>query len=228
MDLKELVDDYLEGKLSPKDRKLFEDLIAQNPRYRTELEQQEKGKAAAMLVEKRSHRRLANLKSWLFPAAIASFIVLFGYLLWITLGMSPGEKLYAKYYQTLPNQITETMLGSTETKLKMEAFQAYEAGDFKRAATLFDKIPFESDSDYLLLYQGICQLELGRPEKAIPLFNLVRPGSSTASREVASWFAALGYFKLNMLERGEKSLRITASNANPYQEEAKIILETLH
>ncbi len=227
MDLQELIDDYLEGKLSPEDRKLFENLIADNPTYQAELAQQEKGKAVLKSVEGRSRRLPTHLKSWLFSAATASVLVLSGLLLWITLGMSPGEKLYAKYYKIPPNPVAKNIPDTAEANLKTEAFQAYEAGDFEKAAALFDRMPFHPDSDYLLLYHGICQLELGRPEKAIPLLSLVKSGSGTASREEACWFAALGYFKLNMLDKGKESLRVTASSPNPYQAQAKTILESL-
>ncbi|MBN7812380.1 hypothetical protein J0A68_15615 [Algoriphagus sp. H41] len=227
MDLQKLIDDYLEGKMSPEDQRLFEDLIEENPKYKAELVQETNGRAALQLAEKRSRKRPGKLRPWLFPALIAVILVLAGYLLWITLGKSQGEKLYAQYYQTLPNQISTAMLGSEHTQQKTEAFKAFEAGDFGRANTIFEGIPLRPDSDYLLLYQGICQLELGRPEKAVPLLMLVKSSSEPASKEVAHWFAALGYFKLNMPERAAQALRVTAANPNPYQQQAKDILQQL-
>ncbi|GAA0878807.1 hypothetical protein GCM10009119_17750 [Algoriphagus jejuensis] len=225
MDLQELIDNYLEGKMSPEDERLFEKLIAENPQHQAELEQQKKGREALNLAER--HATRSNMKSWALSTAIACFLVLSGYLLWITLGMSPGEKLYAKHYNTFPNQIASGTLETSNTKLLSEAFQAYDAKDFKKAEVLFGQIPHRADSDYLLLYQGICQLELGRPEKAIPLFNLVKSESNAASKEVACWYAALGYFKLNMLEKGKDALRVSASRPNLYQEQAKSILRQL-
>ena len=227
MNLQELIDDYLEGKLSPKDQKLFEDLIADNPAYKIELERQEKGKAALELVEKRSHRLPPNLRSWLFSGIIAFFLVLAGYLLWVTLAMNPGEKLYAKYYETSPREAQTNAPNGNASGPLSEAFKAYDDRDFKKAAALFEQVESHNYSDYIRLYYGICQLELGRPEKAIPLFSRIAVGSNTASKEVASWYEALGYFKLNMLEQGKKPLKITAEKPNPFQDEAKKILETL-
>lgn len=227
MDLQTLIDDYLEGKLSPEDRKLFESLIADNPKYKAELILQEKGRAAVELFEKSVNRRPTRLKSWLFSAAIACVLVLSGYLLWTTLSMSPGEKLYAKYYELLPNQVPKTAYGEIAVDIKTEAFQAYDANDFKKAAALFQQVESQPDSDYILLYHGICQLELGRPEKAIPLLNLVNERTVIAPKEVASWYEALGYFKMNMLDKGKQPLQVTASSPNPYQAQAKAILESL-
>ena len=227
MDLQELVDNYLEGKLSPEDRKLFESLIADNPKYKAELIQLEKGRAAVELFEQSTRRRPSSLKSWLFSAAIACVLVLSGYLLWITLGMSPGEKLYAKHYEPLPNQVPKSAYGELAADIKTQAFQAYDAGDFEKAAALFQQVESQPDSEYILLYYGICQLELGRPEKAIPLLNLVNGETLIAPKEVAAWYEALGYFKMNMLDKGKEFLQVTAANPNPYQAQAKTILESL-
>ncbi len=227
MDLQQLIDDYLEGRMSPEDRRLFEDLIEENPRYQAELAQQEKGKAALRLAGQSHRGKTANLKSWLFSIGVGAIIVLAAALLWLTLGLSPGEKIFKKHYETLPNQITASSYGQSNADLKAQAFQAYEAKDFEKAAQLFDRIPSRPDSEYVFLYHGICQLELDRPEKAIPLLNLVKSNSTTASKEVASWFAALAYFKLDMLEKGKQALQVTAAKPNPYQTQARTLLETL-
>lgn len=237
MDQQELINAYLDRKLSPEDQKLFENLIEDNPEYKAELEQQKKLKAAITLSERESLRGFleevdslppqTSLKSWLFSGAIAFLLVLAGYFLWITLSMSPGQKLFAKYFESYPNQVPPSLLENDEFGLKSEAFQAYDQGDFQKAAALFEQVKTQPDSDFALLYLGICQLELGRPEKAIPVLSLIPVNSKTASKEVASWFEALGYFKLNMLDKGKKSLQITAANTNPFQAQARNILESL-
>lgn len=227
MDLQQLIDDYLQGNMSPEDRKLFENLIEAHPRYKSDLASKKKGKEAIQLLEKHFRTKNSLVKSWGLPAVIALGLVLASYLLWISLAMSPGEKLFKKHFAPLPGQVDTVILGGSHSDLKTLALQAYQAKDFAKAAAFFEQIPFDSQSDFLVLYQGICQLELQRPEKAIPLFKLIKPGSSSASAEVAAWFAALGYFKLDMLEEAKKSLRLTAASANPYQNQAQEILKSL-
>jgi len=225
MDLQELIDDYLDGKLNPKDRKLFEDLIAENPQYKAELMAQTHGRAAVESVEKRSTQ--SGLISWSISAAIAVLLVAVGYFLWTTLGMSPGEKLYAKHYETPSRQDLGSAPSREEPKLTSEAFLAYDQGNFKKAAALFEQVEAGPDLDYILFYSGICQLELGRPEKAIPLFDRIHSDSKSVSKEIASWYEALGYFKLDMIDKGKAALQLTASNPNPFTDAAKDILETL-
>lgn len=237
MDQEELINAYLEGTLSAEDQELFENLIAQNPEYKAELEAQRKIKAAISLSERENLRGFlneidrtkakpkSNLKSWIFSTTAACVLVLVGYFLWIMLSRSPGEKLYDRHYETYPNLIAPSTRGQSPNDLKALAFLAYDNGNFEQAAALFERHQAQADSEYALLYLGICQLELGRPEKAIPVLNLVP--SSSESKEIAAWYEALGYFKLNMLEKGKEALQITAESANPFQTEAQEILKSL-
>lgn len=221
MELDSLFDSYLEGKMSEADRVLFENLLSESSEYQAQLQ--------AYQLRRSNMERLATqgktVKNWLVPAAIAVVIVVAGYFLISMLSMSPGEKIYAKYYKPYPNQVPPSAYGEERHDVASEAFQAYNKGDFQRAAELLEQI--QGSPDYVLLYLGVCHLELNRPEKAIPLFSRIQSGSSLAPKEVASWFEALGYFKLNMIDKGKASLQVTASNPNPFQDEAKNILETL-
>lgn len=237
MDQEELINTYLEGRLSPKDQEIFENLIAQNPRYKAEFEAQRKIKTAITLAERENLRGFldeidrtkvkpkSNFKSWLFSATAACVILIVGYFLWTTFAMSVGEKLYVSHYETYPNFIAPSTRGENPKDLKAEAFLAYDNGDFEQAAAMFERLVTQADGDYALLYLGICQLELGRPEKAIPVLSLV--SSNSESKPIATWYEALGYFKLNMLDKGKAALQVTAGSANPFQTQAEEILKSL-
>jgi len=237
MDQEELINAYLEGMLSPEDQEIFENLIAQNPDYKAELEAQRKIKAAITLSERGNLRDFLSkldavhvkpktkVKSWFFSAVAACMVVLAGYFLWTALSLSAGEKLYARHYETYPNLVAPSTRGESSADLKTDAFLAYDNGDFEQAAALFEQLKNEPNSDYASLYLGICQLELGRPDKAIPVLNLVSPTSEL--KEIASWYEALGYFKLNMLDKGKSAIKVTAASANPFQTQAQEILKTL-
>jgi tetratricopeptide (TPR) repeat protein len=237
MDQEELINAYLEGTLSPEDRELFENLVAQNPDYSAEFESHRKLKAAITLSERENLKGFlselepakqptasTSIKSWIYSTVAACVVVLIGYFLWITLSMSPSEKLYARHYETYPNLVVPSTRGVNPADLKAEAFLAYDNADFGKAAGLFEQLQAQSNSDYALLYLGICQLELGRPEKAIPVLNLV--SATSESKGIASWYEALGYFKLNMLDEGKVALEVTANSSNPFQTEAQSILKS--
>lgn len=229
MELGELFESYLCGKMSESDKVLFEKLLNENPEYQSQLTayQQQKARSVPQKTAEELPSKAKNIKNWIISIAIAVGIVLAGYFLFNMLSISTGEKLYKKHYETYPNQVPSSVFREDEFGLKSDAFQAYNEGNYKRAAELLEQVQTQPDSDFALLYLGICQLELGRPEKAIPVLGLIPANSKTASKEVASWFEAMGYFKLNMLEKGKKSLQITAAKPNPFQTQAKTILESL-
>ena len=231
MDQRELISAYLEGKLSKEDRKLFEALIEENPSYQTQVEIQRKETAYQSVGRTASDSRpvesLSKLKSWLFSAVIACGLVLTGYLLWVTLVKSPGEKLYAKYYEPFPYP-SSGPAQENSGDLTSRAFSAYAQGDFETAATEFEQMGSRPKTGYGPFLLGICYLETGRPEKAIPVLNQIRDDSTTPSKEIASWFEAMGYLKLNMPDKAKAPLKITASTSNPYQKQADTILKSLN
>lgn len=239
MDQEELINAYLDGRLDPKDQKLLEEMISQNPEYRSEIEAHRKVKVAITLSERENLKSFLSTlqqaksskktawKSWTISGIAASTLVLIGYFLWTTLSMSPGEKLYTRHFELYPNLVAPTTRGDQSEDLKAKAFLAYDNGEYELAAARFEELKSQPDSEYALLYLGICHLELGRPEKAIPNLLLISGNPTSPSREVAAWYAALGYFKLNMLDKGKTQLEITSATANAFQKEAQEILKML-
>lgn len=236
MNQQELINAYLDGKLNSEDRKLFENLLQDDPNYQAELEKQRELRKETLQSEPKSgtnpsdeihsHPLKTGLRSWLISATAAVIIVVFGYFLWTTLSMSPGEKLYAKYYQPFPHQANSSP-GENTGDIASKAFQAYAKGNYKMAAEWFEQVKTPHDSGFALFYLGICYLEIGRPDKAIPVLNRIPVNSAIVSKEVASWYEAMGYFKLNMLDKGKSALEIAAAKPNPYQAQAKEVLKTL-
>lgn len=243
MDQEELINAYLEGTLSPEDQELFEKLLEEQPEYKKLLEEHKKVKIAITLQERNDLKAFLKeidqkekdrqkpsspFKSWLFSGIAACLIVITGFFLWINLSMNPGEKLFKSYYETYPNLVAPTVRGDQESTLKSDAFLAFDNGDFENAASLFDRLQNEAGGDYAAFYSGICQLELGRPEKAIPLFQKVNENASQPDKITAIWFEALGYFLLNKLPEGKSLMtKVAASPGHPLQNRAQEILEKL-
>lgn len=218
MEIDELFDSYLGGKMSESDKVLFEKLLEENPDYQSQLKafQQQKDQSVPQDSSESFPSKAKNIKNWSISIAIALGIVLAGYFLFATLSMSPGQKLYKKHYETYPSQVPPSGFANDEYGLKSEAFQAYDKGDYQRAAELLEQVQTQPDSDFALLYLGICQLEVGRPEKAIPVLGLISANSQSASKEVASWFEALGYFKLNMLDKEKNAWKSQLPRPIPF------------
>ncbi|GMQ27662.1 tetratricopeptide repeat protein [Algoriphagus confluentis] len=243
MDQDELINAYLDGKLSPDDKRLFEQLLQEDPVYLQALEEQRQIKLAVTLEERsklkdflreidRNEARLLaktnSLKSWLFAGVAACLIVLVGYFLWTSLSTTPGEKLYQTYYQTYPNLVAPTVRGSSSGGLKSEAFLAFDNRDYEKAAVLFENLIQEPNSEFAIFYLGICQLELGRPEKAIPSFQKIKENASQPDKPTALWYEAMGYFKLNKLEEAKLRIgKVAQANGHALQSQAQEIFQKL-
>lgn len=245
MDQEDLINAYLDGKLPPEDKLIFEKLLQEQPEYQLLVEEQRRIKIAVTLQERKDLRDFlqqlnetekavpkttatTTFKSWLYSGVAACLIVLAGLFLWTNLSMDPGQKLYKTYYETYPNLIAPTVRGESASNLKADAFLAYDNGDYQRAAILFENLQQEPDSDYALFYQGICQLELSRPEKAIPLFERMNENSQNPDKITANWYAALGYFQLLKLEEGKSLMaKVAAKTGHPFQPKAQEIMSKL-
>ncbi|GAB2486278.1 CDC27 family protein [Algoriphagus taiwanensis] len=243
MDQEELINAYLEGKLSPEDQRLFEQLLENQPEYKTILEEHRQLKIAVTLEERSKIKDFleeldqkekgipkskGGLRSWIYSGIAACAIVLAGLFLWTSLSMTPGEKIYKSYYETYPNLIAPTVRGESQANLESDAFLAFDNKDYEKAAVLFENLQHEPDSDYAVFYLGICQLELGRPEKAIPLFLKVREDASNPDQITATWYAALGYFQLNKLEEGTQAVnKVARTEGHPLQAKAQELAEIL-
>ncbi len=243
MDQEELINAYLDGKLSPEDRQLFEQLLKEQPEYKTLLEEhrqlkiavtlEERSKIKDFLVEvdqkeKENPKPKGGIKSWIYSGFAACLIVLAGLFLWTNLSMTPGEKIYKSYYEAYPNLIAPTVRGETQANLKSDAFLAFDNQDYQKAAVLFENLQHEPDSDYAVFYLGICQLELGRPEKAIPSFLKVKEDADNPDRITAIWYAALGYFLLNKIEEGTQAVnKVARAEGHPLQAKAQELAKIL-
>lgn len=243
MDQEELINAYLDGKLSPEDQRLFEQLLEEQPEYKKLLEEHRQFKIAVTLEERSKIKDFllevdqdqkskiqpgTGWKSWLFSGVAACVIVLAGFFLWTNLSMTPGEKIYKSYYEAYPNLIAPTVRGASQANLKSDAFLAFDNQEYEKAAVLFENLQQEPDSDYAIFYLGICQLELGRPEKAIPLFLKVKEDAVNPDKITATWYAALGYFQLNKLEEGTLAVkRVAQADGHPLQAKAQELAEIL-
>lgn len=242
MDQEELINLYLEGRLSSEDRAIFEKLLDDQPEYRQLLEEQRKIKIAVTLEERQSLRdflqevdqqtpkveKSRSLKSWLLTGVAACVIVLAGFFIWTNLSLSPGEKLYKAFYETYPNLVAPTVRSESVASLKTDAFLAFDNQDYEKAAVLFENLSQEPNSEYAIFYLGICLLELERPEKAIPLFQQVSESAENPDKTTAEWYEALGYLKLDKLEEAKALIsKVAGTSGHSFQSQAQELQEIL-
>lgn len=224
METKELFDSYLKEEMSESDKALFEKLLNENPLYKAQLESyqieiKKKQKIKPNPGASTSDSKIKTLKTWSFSIGIAVLIVLSGYILFRTLGMPTGEKLYFNYYE--PYQAS-TQIRQSGSPVISEGISAYEKRNYKLALAIFEQPNPEVDFNLKRFYVGLSQLGDNRPEKAIPVLKLVSPEAIFYPE--TNWYTAMAYLKLNKLESAKNHLEISAANPNPYTDKASELL----
>lgn len=226
MELEELFESYLNGTMSEADASLFKELIKENLEYQIQFDNfREKLEGNSIIENQPIHStpNLSSIKTWSITAGIALAIVVVGYFLFKTLSMPPGEKLFLSYYE--PIEIADSLINS-ENPMVDEAISNFRNKEYERAESLFDKLKEEDESGFAQFYLGLCQLELDRPEKAIPTLSLVSQKSNYFFE--ATWYGAMSFLKLNKLEEAKRLLLISDANPNFYSAKAEEILQKIN
>lgn len=226
MELEELFESYLNGTMSEADASLFKELIKENLEYQIQFDNFREKLAGNSIIENQpihSTSNLSSIKTWSITAGTALAIVVVGYFLFKTLSMPPGEKLFLSYYE--PIEIADSLINS-ENRMVDEAISNFRNKDYEQAESLFDKLKEEDESGFAQFYLGLCQLELDRPEKAIPNLSLVSQKSDYFFE--ATWYGAMSFLKLNKLEEAKRLLLISDANPNFYSAKAEEILQKIN
>ncbi len=174
--------------------------------------------------------------------AAASVAVLGVAVYWIAFRENnTPEKLLAVYYKEPKiNTLTKTTRDLAEIKkqrqLAIDKYGEVEGMQLFNAMTLYDNSAFEQatkafnalhlQNDTLYLYQANALLESNKPNEAIAVLERIPP-TSPSYRE-AQWYTAMGYLKIENIEKTKQILRGLSTEGNKgYQSKSKHLLEKL-
>ncbi|MGB3591023.1 MAG: hypothetical protein WBA16_04990 [Nonlabens sp.] len=134
---------------------------------------------------------IKQLRPYLLPLAAACIIgiVLMSKNFYFS---SPNDSsvLYDQYYTTYPNTLLPVTRSNDVESKNMEAFVAYEANEFEKAAGLFKEyLNLEEDPD-VEFYYAMSLINSGNEDKALPLLNELHE-ATTVYLPQAYWYAAL-------------------------------------
>lgn len=225
MELDELFESYHNGKMSEEDASLFEKLLKENLEYQIQFDKFREESTRGSVFENQpiqSKSNISSIKTWGITVGIAIVIVVVGLLLIRSLSMPPGEKLFLKYYE--PKPVPDSVINS-ENQMLNEAISNFRNKEYQEAQSLFEKLKDEDESGFAQFYLGLCQLELNRPEKAIPTLSLVSQKSDYYFD--ATWYGAMSFLKMNKLEEAKKLLMISDANPNYYSVKAEETLQKM-
>jgi tetratricopeptide (TPR) repeat protein len=235
----DLIDRYFENSLSPKEQKLFNDLLQNNLEFSDEflfqkdlkkviaIKQKEDLKSTLIEIESRSQKNLSLLlipKKWMIAASllIVASIGTWGIQ---SVYYPSNEAIYADYFEASRNTVQPVVRGENLNTIEYRAFVAYESQNYHKAINLFNSVENPEEA-YIIFYKGLSYLALNKPEEAI---NLLEPlskmnmmeGKNSGFNEKARWYLALSYIKINENENAINTLNLVMENPfSNYKKEA--------
>ena len=217
----ELIDKYFSNSLSPKEQKLFNELLQNDQNFKTEfLFQKDLQLALAKNEQYNLKNSLQNIeknienkpkltvvsKKWL---AAASIIFIIGLLsIFVKSSFYPSlDKIYADNFVPYRNIVHPVVRGEVSNTIENSAFIAYENENFHKAINLFNSIE-NQNAAYIPFYKAMCYLSLNKTVEAI---NLLEPLSteSVSYSEIlddkfkfkTEWYLGLAYLKMGEKEK---------------------------
>lgn len=164
-------------------------------------------------------------KPWMLSAA-ASVILMISLTFYFMREQAPlNEQLYAAYFEPFDSPGSGLTRGSNVVTLKTEAYAAYDNGNYKLAAQLFEQIIHEKDDAIAKICLGNSYLKQNDLDKAEKIFTEMLNKHSELFTQ-AKWYLALTYLKENKLERA-KAILWEISKSSTYGEKAQKLLNEL-
>ena len=239
MEKEQYIQQYISGKLTDADKKVFEKLLETDIAFQKELKLQQDLVAAFKLQEAREikatlqdlefkninqvNKKTSFSKVWYL--AIAS-ILLVGFFL--TNNTTPsGEDLYNSNYSVYPNTYLPITRGNIENT-SLKAFVSYEKGDFESAELAFEKLlQMEANPD-IQFYYALSLLNQDKFNLALTQFNQLDVDSSDYKPEIL-WYSSLIYLRLADVENAKNQLEKLKSLDTKFKsEETKQLLKELN
>lgn len=234
MDKELLIEAYFENTLTSEDQAIFEDLLKSDKAFADQVDFEKNTKIAITLeARKKLKQQLQSYESefapktsrkllWIVAASIA---ILLGVLTLFNTNRPSNTDLFAEYFEPYPNIEAPLVRGSNQATDKTQAFTAYESGDFKTAAILFNQIYESENEEYSRFYGAMSLMALGEYEASKEI--LITTGWSENYSERVNWFLALDYLRLNQTKNARTLLENIVQKKQYQNKNAEELLKKL-
>jgi hypothetical protein len=242
----EMIEQYLDGKLSGTELLNFENRLKTDQEFANEVETtrdvnyflQKKAKidnfkelisevSEDYFNDENIEEKKRNNFWYLKIAAIALILIGMGISFYLILKPVTLKELYAQYYKPY-NTDVYTRSDNSDSSLLNLALQKYQQKEYSNALELFSKLQsVDSNKIVISFYNGISYLETDKYEKAISLLKLASSDSSNALYNQAQWYLTMAYLKSEKPKEVILILEKQIKEKSFYSEKASEILEEL-
>ena len=236
MEHPELIEKYIQNRLSAEEELVFNKLLKNNSAFKEEVELHAKIKKVVTHEDDTNFRNLISdienkarstsykrsYKKWLVAASI---ILLFGLgYNSINSNTTSTQELFASYFEPYRNVVHPIERSTEQQDKKAIAFMAYEKGEYEKAITLFTELYNSSKEPYYLFYKANALLKLEKADEAIPLL-LEHLKTKDTLTEKTKWYLALAYLKIEDSEKAKALLNTIITEGAYKNKEAEELLK---
>jgi tetratricopeptide (TPR) repeat protein len=240
----EIIDDYLQSRLTTEELQDFEKKLVDSPSFEEEFRElkeiqlgvktsaRKDVKSFLMDIEEDIQHREStqtkyNMKKML---SVAASVVLLATISFFALrqNQTPSlEQLYSDNftsYQNLKGQVRG--IDGQPNQLEEMAFGAYDMGDYKSAAIQFEQLIKQDESAINYFYMGLANLEAGYTEKAIDDLNHTLT-NFTEFQSQAKWYLGLAHMANGNEEDAIVNMVSLTLENSAYKEKAEAVLKEM-
>lgn len=236
----ELIDKYLEGRLTEKERKKFEKLYNENKEFREDvdfedyvaraLENEDIIHFRKRISDTMKKRKREQYLGWINKAtmkyaAILVTVVALGFGAFSVFEKNySSDDLFNKYYSSEQVNISR----SSNTNI-VEAVRYYQSGQYDNAIDQFkDLLEKDASNIAVRFYLGVSYVETNNYDKAIKSFRHIISDQDNLYIEHAEWYLGLCYLKNEEMDKAINQFTIIAqSEDNYYNKKAQNLLSKI-
>lgn len=238
MKQEDLIEKYIENRLSLEEKLTFDELFKNDMAFKKEvalhvdlkkaIEGEDDANFKNLIYDlERQVNNSTKKRSYGKWLAAASIILLLGISYFFNMGQKLStDELFIQNFEPYRNVILPIERSSEQQDKKALAFIAYEKGEYETAITLFSSLYVVTKEPYYLFYKANALLKLERAKEAVPLL-LAHLKTKDTLTEKTNWYLALAYLKINDKSNAKKSLKKVIINGKYKTKEAKKLLKEI-
>ncbi|GGD99830.1 tetratricopeptide repeat protein [Planktosalinus lacus] len=235
MNKEALKENYFSNRLSEAEFVQLEQLLETDATFREEfydaleIQQALAGEKHRPLKERlqKLDQKPARKNHWYLYAAALVALISIGSLFY---NPTPDyEDVYATHFEAYPNVVSLTNRSDAPQEgVAKEAFELYEANQYKEAAAAFQELYRQRPEDYVHFYYGLSLMAGGETEAGIDALETYPWQEENSDfTTVADWYIGLGYVKLGNSTDARFYLQKVADGENSLSKRAQEVLEAL-
>ncbi len=236
----ELIEKYLEGKLTGKSLEAFEERLGTDPAFSKAVKIQkniqdalktagkmdfiQNLKAIQAEVDKPKTKSIPVKRLWLAAAVVMLMLVL-PFTWFYFFNVNTNERLFDASFKPYDNLIGTR--DNPNDRLQV-AMKKYDNEDYEGALNDYlALLPKHPDSIDIRMYAAVSCLAIGKPLAAIRHLKRVNKKGDHIHPQAAKWYLALAYLKSGDRDMATKTLREIVKKGGRYTHQARELLKKL-